>query len=243
MTAEERGSSVINVCIVEDQTEEAKRLEEHLTLFGEQANAEFAVSRYDSGEAMLGQYAPRKFDIVFLDIMLPGMTGMEIARELRRRDERDIIIFVTNEQSLAVEGYAVDALDYIVKPVKKYAFFATMERVLRHLGRSASIHIKVDTAEGPRFLDAAEITYVEVFNHTLVYHTGTQEFQEWASLKKAEEMLGQYGFERCNSNHLVNLRFVKAVMGEELIVAGKRVKLTRSRRQAFLRRLNEFYMT
>lgn len=232
---------MISVAIVEDHADEADRLEENLRLFGEKANAEFAVSRFISAEDMLRQYAPRKFDIVFLDIILPGMSGMEAAHELRRRDSRDIIIFVTNEQQLAVEGYAVEALDYIIKPVKKYPFFATMEEVFRRLRRTSSIHIKVETAEGSRYLNAAEITYVEVFGHTLVYHTGEEQLEEWATLRKAEDALSQYGFERCNSSHLVNLRYVTELSGDEIMVAGKAIRLTRSRRRSFLSRMNEFY--
>lgn len=231
-----------HVCIVEDQSEEAKRLADCLALFAKKKQAEFSVRAFSNAEDALSQYVPGVFDVIFLDIVLPGKSGMEAARELRRMDEKSILIFVTGEKGLALQGYSVDALDYIIKPVEPISFFATMERVLRELGRRAGVQIRVNTNDGLVFLTTDEIVYVDVYGHTLSYHTGTATVLEWSTLQQAEAVLSPHGFVRCSSSHLVNLRFVKGIEKGELLVGDERIRITRSYKNEVIRRLNQFYM-
>lgn len=230
---------MINVGIIEDDSLSSARLVEMTELYGKEKNISFSVSRFENAEAALNE-AAGKFDVLFIDIELGGIDGMSAAKQIRRSDEKVIIVFVTNVARLAVEGYSVGALDYIVKPLSKARFFQAMNGVTKKLERLRSVKISVSTAGGEVLLDSSEIAYVEVFGHCLVYHTGSEKITEWAPLARAERALAGYGFARCSKSCLINLRYVTGINGDEAVVAGETIKIGRSRRKIFLAELNAY---
>lgn len=106
---------MIRVSIVEDDIKSAESLLNHLERFSKEHCVEIQSEHFTGGFDFLS--ACDGFDIVFLDISLPGMNGIEIAKQLRRKDPAIIIIFVTQLSQFAREGYEVSALDYLIKPV------------------------------------------------------------------------------------------------------------------------------
>lgn len=229
---------MINVGIIEDEIKAATHLKELIELFGKEKEISFAVTVFGSAE----QYEARagKFDVLFIDIELPGANGMDTARRIRTGDENVIIVFVTNISRMAIEGYGVGAIDYILKPATKAALFSAMSSVMRALDRKRDVRIIVNTPTGETYLSASEIVYVEVFGHSLVYHTGSGDVTEWAALSKPEKVLSGYGFVRCNKSYLVNLRYVTGVSGDEVTVAGVRLKIGKMKSKGFLDVLNKY---
>ena len=229
---------MINVAIIEDENAAATELSKLIEQFGKERGNAFAVTRFTAAE----QYDAKvgKFDILFIDIELPGMDGMSAARRIREKDEAVIIIFVTNMSRLAIEGYSVNALDYIVKPVTKASLFAAMTGALKALSKRRDVKIAVSTPTGDVCLSASEITYVEVFGHSLVYHTGTGEVTEWAALSKPEKILSPFGFVRAGKSYLVNLRYVTAINGDEITVAGHALRVGRAKSKSLLDALNRY---
>lgn len=116
--------------VVEDEREAAERIAEYLGRFGAENGETFDVSYYGDAEAFLAGYDP-ECDIVFMDIQLPDMSGMDAARALRAVDSEVTLVFVTSMVQYAVSGYEVSALDFIVKPVSYPNFAMKMKRVLR----------------------------------------------------------------------------------------------------------------
>ncbi len=230
---------MINVGIIEDDELAAARLAEMLELYGREKNAALSLNRFVGAESVIGNHSGN-FDVLFIDIELSGIDGISAAKEIRKSDEKVIIVFVTNVARFAVEGYSVGALDYIVKPVNKTRLFSAMNSVMKKLERLRSVKIAVSTAGGAVFLDSSEITYVEVFGHCLVYHTGTEKIAEWAPLSRAEKILSNYGFARCSKSCLVNLRYVTGINGDEVTVAGDTVKIGKSKSKSFLAALNDY---
>ncbi|WP_303926907.1 LytTR family DNA-binding domain-containing protein [Subdoligranulum variabile] len=113
---------MLNVAIVDDEAAERQKLREYLEAAACRKNEEFCVDEFSSADAFLVQYR-QGYDLVFMDIEFPqGQNGMEAARALRRMDSTVVLIFVTNIAQMAVEGYEVDALDFIVKPVDPMPF-------------------------------------------------------------------------------------------------------------------------
>ena len=219
---------MINVGIIEDDELAAARLAEMLELYGSEKNVALSLNRFVGAESVIGNHAGN-FDVLFIDIELSGIDGMSAAKEIRKSDEKVVIVFVTNVARLAVEGYSVGALDYIVKPVNKTRLFSAMNSVMKKLERLRSVKISVSTAGGAVFL-----------GHCLVYHTGTEKITEWAPLSRAEKILSDYGFERCGKSHLVNLRYVTGINGDEVTVAGDTIKIGRSKSKSFLAALNDY---
>lgn len=227
--------------LLEDEQEQAERLLGFLEQY-HQAHPEFActVQRYDRAMDLLDHY-DRDCDLLFLDIRLPDMTGMEAAHRIRETDRRVMIIFVTSLTQYAIEGYSVQAFDYIVKPVSYEPFSAKLERALRVLSyRQTGVVLDIKTREGGLRLTSDMIHYLEVFDHDLLIHTDDGVIKQWGSLSKYEKQLTGAHFARCNSCYLVNLKYVRGVYGDEVVVGEDHLAVSKSRRKEFLQALAQY---
>lgn len=176
------------------------------------------------------------YDVIFLDIQMTGMNGMQVAREVRKNDESVLIVFVTNMAQYAVESYEVQAYDFILKPLSYGNFFMKFRRILKQLSHKLSdACITLSTRYETHRVRVADLIYVEVSQHDLVFHTAsggaihiTGTMTEW------EQKLGRYHFVRCNACYLVNLGFVSELYGEYVVAGGHELRISRSKKQSFL---------
>lgn len=198
----------------------------------------FALSFYPDGAAFFEDELD--FDLVFMDIEMPGMDGMAAARKLRERDEDMCLIFVTKLFQYAIEGYSVRAMDFLVKPVTPEKLAPKLDRALQTIDRRRRARIAVQAGEMTKWLDTAEILYVEVMNHTLYYHMKEESFSAYGTIKESEQKLAPLGFARCSNSFLVNLRYVDAISGSEVLIGGDRLPIGRTKRREFLQRMAEF---
>lgn len=161
---------MLRIAYVEDELSAVTGLQNCLEGYGREHGLELQIRAYPTADALLQQYDPAT-DILFLDVELPGTSGMEAARQLRDRGYEGALVFVTNMAQYAVQGYEVDALDFLVKPVNPFAFTVKMNRILRRVRNRAGHTICLNLADGIRKLDVRQIYYLETFDHTLHYHT------------------------------------------------------------------------
>ena len=230
------------VVIVEDESAEMQRLQELLLRYGQENSITFDIRTYTSALTFLGDYQ-KEIDIVFMDIELPDVNGMEICRRLRKQDTEVMIIFVTNMAQFAVQGYEVEAQDFIVKPVQYSEFSLKLRKALGRLERKNDQCILLQSGGTVSRVNLKELYYVEVAEHTVTYHTETGTIEVIGSLKSAEQMLAGKGFSRCNYCYLVNLRLVREFHdGDVVLFNGETLRVSRNRRKEFLQALAEFYM-
>lgn len=227
------------VAVVDDQAEERANLNAFLERFASERKLALTVSAFEDGESFL-RACENSFEIVLMDIEMQGIDGMETARRLRERDERVCLLFVTYMANYAVQGYGVRALDFLVKPVSYENFSLKMERALVAADRARKKEIVVSTAEGDRRVPIDELYYVEVMNHTLIYHTKGGDLSVRGSIRDCEERLAPYDFARCNKSYLVNMNYVTEIRRSEIRVGGALLPIGSTRRQAFLKQLTEF---
>jgi DNA-binding LytR/AlgR family response regulator len=232
---------MIRVAIVEDNLQEQRVLRFLLEKYGASHQYEFCFSVFTSAEDMLQHFRTHLYDIVFLDIVLPGMNGIETAAGIRQKDSDVILICVTAENGFAVEGYRVELLDYLLKPVDEMQIELTMNRAMKLYHRSKGVNIEIRTAEGPVYVNTSEITYIEIFNHTLLFHLGSKQITSWGSLNQTEEKLSGSDFVRINSGMLVNLKYVTAFVGDSVTVGYSVLPLSRSKKKHFMDRMNRYY--
>ena len=112
---------MIRIGIVDDEKQERDQLKQALARFGAENGTELNVQEFDCAAVYLAAQ-DRDFDILFLDIDMPQMSGMELAEKIRETDQDVILIFCTNLQQFALNGYSVGALGFIVKPIQWYSF-------------------------------------------------------------------------------------------------------------------------
>lgn len=232
----------MKICILEDDRTQTQRMMEYLTRY-QQEHGEFSyvLETYSQAFDLLDAYRGDA-DLMFLDIRLPDQLGIETARRIREKDTRVMIVFVTNLAQYAIEGYSVQAFDYILKPVEYFAFSAKLDRALRALAaRSDGPILDIKTREGVlRRIPAGSIRYIEVQAHDVYLHTGNEVIKQWGTLSHYEELLQGAHFARCSTSCLVNLKYVRAVQKDRVIVGQDSLTVTRTRRKDFLQALAQY---
>jgi DNA-binding LytR/AlgR family response regulator len=229
-----------HIAIVEDDDSCAETLAEYVRRYAAETGEEFDVTRFKDGDGIVENYAA-VYDVIFLDIQMKIMDGMETAKYIRKLDKAVIIVFVTNMAQYAIKGYEVDALDFILKPVDKYSFALKMERALARISQNKenSLLINTDTLESI-VIQIPAIQYVEVNGHYVIYHTRDGVYKQYSTLKKVEETLNNPNFVKCNRCFLVNLSYIESISKEEVIVAKERLIISRPQKKAFLNAFSDY---
>lgn len=217
--------------ILEDDPAAADALRAYLARFGAEKGIRFHVEVLSSALELLNGDHP--CDIYFLDIGLPGINGMEAAQIIRQTDEATPIVFVTDLAQYAVRSYSVDALDFMLKPVRYEDFALRMGRALRALQRNAGATLSLPTADGLRIVRLADVIYVEILKHDLYWHIDgeAEPIRQRGSLKAAAEELGTQSFCRVAASHIVNMAHVIRLRGAAITMSdGTELAISRSRK-------------
>lgn len=238
---------MLKILILEDERPQLDKLTSFLARYQEEnPSFEYVLECYDRGLELLNAYQCDA-DLIFLDIRVPDMLGMDVARRVRRMDEAVMIIFVTSLTQYAVEGYSVRAFDYILKPVCYASFSAKLERALRMLShRKQELMLELRTKTDVRKVPADSVIYVETAaRHDLLFHTGGEVLRQWGALSQYEEQLRKVHFARPCSSFLVNLKYVRGVKKDTVILGGiggvsEEIPLSRSKRKEFLTQLAQY---
>lgn len=118
---------MIKIAIVEDEAAVRDQLTDYVRRYTRQYGTEFEVTCFTDGDEILENYRPA-FDIIFLDVEMKRLNGMETAQRIRELDDDVLLIFITNMAQYAIKGYSVGALDYVLKPVPYFAFLHSCKR-------------------------------------------------------------------------------------------------------------------
>lgn len=229
---------MLKIAILEDNTAQTKRLIEHLNKYEEENKVSFEISDFTNGLDFIEDFSP-KWDIIFLDIEMPGMNGVEVAEEIRRLDKDVILIFVTNLFKYALKGYSVGAMDYLIKPVHYSDLSLTLSRVMNHFESTDTKYINLETKDGFSRINPNSLYYVEVNKHYLTYHTQDGDVTVRGTMTAAEAELSE-GFSKCNNCYLVNLKFVTEVTREACQVGPHTLEISRRAYQSFIEALNSY---
>ena len=217
----------IRIAVVDDEVSIRENLQGFIARMAQETGTEMTVSDYPSGDALLENYAPF-YDIIIFDIDMPGTNGMDAARKVREMDSRVVILFITNIAQYAINGYEVEAIDYIIKPIGYYDFAMKFQRAVRHAERSRGNQIVLNTVDGPKSLNTDDVLYVEVMAHYVIYHTAGEAYRLRASMKEHGDLLQKYGFARCHKSYLINLKHLKSLSASEVVVDTLSVPLGRA---------------
>ncbi|MGM9592992.1 MAG: LytR/AlgR family response regulator transcription factor [Candidatus Onthomonas sp.] len=230
----------MRVAVVEDDPVCASQLVRYLEQYREESGRSYEVDQFSDGLEIAERYRP-VYSIVFMDIEMPHMNGMDAARYIRRWDTEVILIFITNMARYAIRGYEVGALDFVLKPVNYVAFRMKMDKALAALQSREQKSLLISEADGLRRIPTGDIYYMEVRNHRLLIHTTGGVYQAGGSLQEMEAKLVGLNFVRCNKGYLVNLRHITLIKSDSVMVGGDELLISRRRKEQFLLAVTDYY--
>lgn len=228
-----------HIAIVDDDANFITLLNTYLERYQEEQQIKLKVSQFSDGDEIALGYTA-KYDVIFMDVEMSFMDGMAAAGRIRAVDAQVIIIFITNMPQYAIKGYTVDAMDYLLKPLNYFAFSQCLDRALQRLSSRAATYITISVKGGFRKIDTAQLYYIEVQDHNLLYHTKDETISTFGTMRKIEDQLAGGRFFRCNKGYLVNLEHVTGVQDGCIIVGGDEVQVSRAKKKELMDALNNY---
>lgn len=224
---------MLRFAIAEDMDNERDLLASFLNRYLDAHGLEGTIFPFSCGEELLKNYPPEP-DGIFLDIEMDGMSGMECAHRIRAFDREVTLLFVTNMVQFALEGYEVNAADFMVKPITYESFALRMDRLMGRLERKRERFLIVKQGGRTLRLNAGEIACVESLNKkTILHKTNGETLTCTEPLYTLEKSLGS-GFFRCHNAFLVNLDLIEALSTGEATVCGEKIPISKYRKKEFL---------
>lgn len=235
--------NTIKIAVVEDSIEDLNNCVSLLHQYGAEKNYDFSIQTFSSGDAFLMRFKSQ-YDFIILDINLSAMNGIDVARNIRKKDEEVVIMFATNLAKYATKGYEVDAIDFALKPLTYASFYLRLERVMKKLDRKESYFLVLPNESGFNKVNIDDILYIEVISHDIIFHLSDDtEFTTSGTLKKFEEELVKHYFIRCNSCYLVNAKKIKRVEKLDIhLLNDEIICISHPKRKAFMESFKRFVM-
>lgn len=230
----------IRIGVVEDEPTACQKVLDYLNRYQAENSENFTVSVFDDGAKIVEGYRPI-YDILLLDIEMKQMDGMEAARRIRKVDGSVVIVFITNASQYAINGYEVQALSYLLKPVPYFAFSQEIKRCIEAVRRQSDDSMLFEARSQRTRVELKSIVYIESIRHTIVIHTLDGKLSVTSTLKELEAQLAEHDFFRSNSCYLVNLRHVTGIEDQDCIMSnGERLRISRPRKKAFVAALTGY---
>ena len=232
-------SQVIRIAICDDTKIDAERLARFVRAGAKRRLIEVALSFFQKGEDLLRVFAPGLFEIVFLDIYMTGITGVDVAHRIREKDGNCILMFTTSSMEHALEGYDVQALHYLIKPISQHKLDEALNRSFKLL-EDRLVNICTVMVERKQIdIPLQEIMYVEAQNKYCNIHTISGEvFSPRMAIEKLKEQLPMPPFLHCHRSYIANLYFVHDIGSDFIMKNGDTVCI----RQLDAKYVKEKYM-
>lgn len=224
---------MIKIAMVDDEIGSMQDVTHMLSDYFEKRDEEVQISTYSNSLEFLSKYKAQ-FDVIIIDIAMPGINGLEMSKKIREVDNTVIMVFLTSMKQFAINGYEVNAVGFIVKPVTEYSLALTMNRVLTKLQNKASRRLVINLRQGVSVVSTDELRYIDVCFHHVVYHTADKEIEAYGTLSEVEEKLKGLPFARCNNSTIVNLNYVTKTTNNSVFLGNTELIISRGKKKEFV---------
>lgn len=232
---------MLHIAICDDEKEFVTHLTRLLEQYSAESGEEIKVTAYYDGLDLIEKY-DATIDLIFLDIQMRLVNGLEAAKRIRQMDENVGLIFLTTLTQYGLEGYKYQATNYIIKPIKYIRLKAEMNQWLKRYKKNDSPSLVISNSSGKYKVFLKSLRYVETFDRNLLLHTEQENIVCYKNMKEMERELNDKGFARCHTSYIVNLSYVKGIHKLELeLISGEKLPISQPRRKEFTERLTEYW--
>ncbi|MFV0363536.1 MAG: LytR/AlgR family response regulator transcription factor [Suipraeoptans sp.] len=201
----------MKIAICDDDKNIASILKSHLLAWGKRNNQKVELTEFGSAEQFLFHYSPplNHYDLLFLDVVMDGMSGVDLAKFIRKNDNQLPIVFLTGSKDHVLSGYDVGALHYLLKPFTRADIFKCMDKLLEQFINKEQPSLIIYSSKVMSKLSYNEIIYVESMAHYVFIHTTNTDIKLKKSISELESELSDDHFIRIQRSYIVNLKYIK----------------------------------
>ncbi|QTE71685.1 response regulator transcription factor [Clostridiales bacterium FE2011] len=229
----------MNIAICDDNPEDRSQLRDMLTPYN--AKEKLNIKEFSSGEELI-MSNEEKFiwDIVFLDIEMEGITGIETGKKLRKLRRDVIVIFVTSHINYVSDAFRQNAFQFLVKPVQDKEFRKDFERALR-LWRNRHKQYVIKSGDKTYVIKYSDILYLEAYHRHIKVHTEKTDYECIGKLNDEYQKLKPYGFVQCHQGYIVNMGLISGFSKTEVTMSdGSEVPISRRLYTVMMREFNMY---
>lgn len=211
---------MLRIAFCEDNLDELSNLVQLINLYRVSKNLDCEYAAFSNGFDLVSVLEKgKRFDLYCLDIIMPGFTGIDVAREIRVFDKTAPVLFFTSSSEFALESYAVKASNYVLKPISKEKFFVTFDEILDQIKmENDEDAVIVKSSEGIQKILIANLIFVEVIGRNVLYHLRSGKVIECTeSFASVCDKLLKYGcFTKPHRSYLVNMQYVDKIENHQI---------------------------
>jgi len=232
----------LSVIICDDLAEERSLLRRYVQAYGNEKGYQLRMGEAACGDELLNRWQPEHWDLVLLDIYMPGLSGVETARRLRAMDASCEIAFVTTSEVHGLVGYDLGILDYLVKPVDRETIFDMLDWCIhKQWERLRTLRVRSEWEEMEVRLQ--DICYIEIQRHTACISLREKTICTRRGMAELEEEIDSPSFLRCHRGFLVNLAHVVSIQKNDFLMDnGQRVPISTAKAQQCRQKLMEWVL-
>ena len=232
----------MKIAICDDEKIFRDRIAEFLQPY-QAKDPEITTSEFCCGEDLLAAYeAGESFDLIYLDIQMKDIDGVETAQKIRKTDQKAIFIFITSYVRFISEACRVGTFQFLLKPVAKEDFGIDFERAVRSykLNHEKRLFRQKD---GSCIINISEIIYIEIYKKHLFVNTEKEKYDCIGTMAEEEKKLKMYHFAACHKSYLINLKFVKIIGIDNIeLTNGKKIPLSKNCKSGVKSALNDYIL-
>lgn len=230
-----------NIAICDDEVSFVTELEGQIKRYIEETGTELRITVFKDGMELVENYQI-EMDLIFLDIQMKDMDGLQAAKRIREMDSKVSIIFLTSLVNYVLEGYKYQASNYIIKPMKYVRLKAELDKWLSQYKQNEKDYIIVTNDSGKYKVFLNTLHYIETYQRNVLLHTDEQEIISYKKMKEFETELKDTHFVRCHASYLVNLYFVKRVEKLEIeLTTGESIPISQPKRKMVMENLADYW--
>lgn len=222
----------MKIAICDDDKDELLEILSVLADYQLQQNMDFTYKPFENSIDLASNAPHERYDLYLLDVVMPGLNGMELAKEIRSYDKAADIIFLTSSTEFAVESYTVKASNYLMKPLQKERLFEALDDIMRARNEDKDSFLVLKNTLGVHKVRISEIIYVEALNRKVIYYlknnsqiTCTQKFAA-----VCDQLLQHSEFLLAHRSFLVNMNYIRSIDATDMYLANdKRIPLAQRR--------------
>ncbi len=223
---------MLHIAVCDDEKYMSDKIRMMVSDFFCRKNMDIEILQFSSGKELLKYDGI--IDILFLDIQMKDIDGMETARKMRSRKFKGVVIFITVLKEMVFRSFEVQAFDYLVKPIEPSHFEKTMERLLVSMKNAGESSLLVQKGYESSIILFDDIVYCEIIDRKVYLHLASSEIVDFYDrIEKLETKLDSRFF-RCHRSYLINLQYLKSYKNKTAYMAdGKEIPVSRLRSREF----------